>query len=62
MRKLNHGLCFSDLRPDDIPTTNNPLSLFFFFLGLVEWITYAKDVLSTVDALGLKNPLGMGHR
>ncbi|KAF9287610.1 hypothetical protein BGZ74_001042 [Mortierella antarctica] len=27
-----------------------------------EWITYAKDVLRTVDALGLKKPLGMGHR
>ncbi|KAG0350215.1 hypothetical protein BG005_010254 [Podila minutissima] len=26
-----------------------------------EWITYAKDVLRTVDALGLKKPLGMGH-
>ncbi|KAF9375980.1 hypothetical protein CPB97_011123 [Podila verticillata] len=26
-----------------------------------EWITYAKDVLSTVDALGLEKPLGMGH-
>ncbi|KAF9027371.1 hypothetical protein BGZ52_003662 [Haplosporangium bisporale] len=28
---------------------------------IFEWITYAKDVLSTVDALGLKKPLGMGH-
>ncbi|KAG0329377.1 hypothetical protein BG000_000093 [Podila horticola] len=33
-----------------------------FLEDTFEWITYAKDVLSTVDALGLKNPLGMGHR
>ncbi|KAF9430457.1 hypothetical protein BGZ94_006805 [Podila epigama] len=27
-----------------------------------EWISYARDVLSTVDSLRLKKPIGMGHR